>query len=192
MPLSPEHKRRSRQRIIASAVELFTNYGFDNVSIDQIMKKTNMTRGAFYAHFSSKSDLYKQSILGAAFNSKLAQQKPNKIPDQDWIKILLSGYLSFDHINGKESSCPLAFLATDIAIRDSDVRDVYTRTYKNMNKLIHNYTKSYASCDEKVILAVTAMLIGSVALGRSLTDKETIEELLDSCMIVAQDLLKIT
>lgn len=189
MPLSAKHKQRSRKKIIASAATLFTERGFDNISIDQIMAHAKMTRGAFYAHFSSKSDLYKESIISAALGSRLAQKKPENTTDQDWIKNLISGYLSLDHVDGKEAACPLAFLTTDIAIRDKNVRDTYTNIYKTMNKLILGYSQPHTQTDEKNVMAVTAMMIGAIALGRSLTDRKTTEQLLDSCNTAVLELL---
>jgi AcrR family transcriptional regulator len=189
MPLSPEHKQRSRKIILDSAVELFTAHGFNNVSIDDVMNNANMTRGAFYAHFSNKSELYKESILSAAINTDLAKKKPENINDKEWINKLLKAYLSNDHIILNSAPCPLAFLSTDVAVGESEVRDTYTITYKNMNKRISYYTKTYSSCNENQILAVTAMMIGGVAVSRALNDEATIKKLLKSCRDLSQKIL---
>ena len=47
MPYSKDHKARSKQKILESARELFLRYGFERVSISQIMKVARMTHGAF-------------------------------------------------------------------------------------------------------------------------------------------------
>lgn len=190
MPLSKQHKQASRQNILKSAVKLFTHQGFDNTSIDQIMRDAEMTRGAFYAHFSSKSHLYKEAILSAALHSKLVEKRPESIPARSWMKTLLDGYLSTDHINLQTMPCPLAFLATDVAVREPAVRTTYTKVFKGMNKRISDHAKAYSSCDEGKILAITAMIIGGVAVGRALNDKATTEQLLESCKAVAQGLLE--
>ena len=192
MPLSPEHKKRSRKKILDSAVELFTARGFNNVSIDDVMNNIEMTRGAFYAHFSSKSELYKESILNAAINSNLAKKKPERIENQEWMNKLLDGYLSSDHINLKSAPCPIAFLSLDAAEREPNVRDAYTTTFKNMNKRISNYTKSYSSCSKNQILAVTAMMVGCVAVARTLNDEKLKNKLLRSCRETSKQILDIT
>jgi len=189
MPLSQEHKLRSRQKILDSAVNLFTAHGFNNVSIDEVMKNASLTRGAFYAHFSNKSELYKESILNAAFNTNLTKLKPENISEQEWIKRLLKGYLSNDHISLKSAPCPLAFLSTDVSVREPEVRKTFTTTYKNMNKRIFHYTKTYSSCEENQILAVTAMMIGGAAIARAINDDETRNKLLKSCRDISQKLL---
>jgi len=41
---------------------LFNRHGFNAVSIDDVMAEAGLTRGNFYCHFTSKSDLYAQSV----------------------------------------------------------------------------------------------------------------------------------
>lgn len=188
MPLTAEHKQRSRQKILQSAFKLFTNQGFDNITIDQVMQDAGMTRGAFYAHFSSKEDLYKEAISAAAVNSQLVKAKQSNFSDKEWIEHLLSGYLSKNHIESKNTPCPLAFLTTDIAVRKPEIRDTYTNIYKNMNKRIMGYTKTYSDCDEQKMLAVTAMIIGGVSIARALNDDALTEQLLESCKMYTLEL----
>ena len=61
MPRKTDHKDRIRQRILDRSAELFRKRGFEGVSIDNLMAAADLTRGGFYAHFSSKSDLFAQT-----------------------------------------------------------------------------------------------------------------------------------
>lgn len=47
----------TKERIKTIGIELILSSSFDSVSINQICKKAQVTKGAFYHHFSSKSDL---------------------------------------------------------------------------------------------------------------------------------------
>jgi AcrR family transcriptional regulator len=189
MPLSAEHKQRSRDKILKSAFNLFALNGYDNTSIDQVMKNANMTRGAFYAHFTSKSDLYKRAMLDAAINSRLMQPKPETLDDGEWRDQLVKGYLSMEHVNFGTMPCPLAFLATDVAVREPEVRKTYTRIYKNMNRLIANYVQCDGNAREDKTLAATALLIGGVAVARALNDNGLKKKLLMACEASVQSLL---
>ncbi len=189
MPLSPERKQRSRDKILKSAFCLFTRQGYENTSIDQVMQKADLTRGAFYAHFSSKSDLYKQAMLDAAANSRLLQSKLENFDEKQWMELLVKEYLSMEHVNFDAVSCPLAFLTTDVAVRDPDVRKTYTRIYKNMNKLIAGYSIPATAGNRDRTLALTALLIGGVAIARALNDKTLKMELLAACQTSALSLL---
>jgi len=63
MPYGPDHKPRTRHRIIEAARRLFNLRGFSDVSIDEIMSEAGLTRGGFYKHFARKEDLYQEAVL---------------------------------------------------------------------------------------------------------------------------------
>lgn len=188
MPYSKEHKRKSRERILASAYKLFSTKGYDNVSIHEIMTDANMTHGGFYLHFKNKSGLYHEAILYAAETSEITRRKPDEVDGKSWIHTLLKKYL---HKNNAFSfcPCPLASLATDVAAREPEVRKAYTTTFKDLNSLLNNYTNTFSDCSRDTLLATTAMVIGGVAIARALDDVELSERLLDNCRSEALRLL---
>jgi AcrR family transcriptional regulator len=61
------HKQDSRSRkekafetknhLYAVADKLFTQYGFDDVSVDKIVEEAGLSKGTFYVHFESKDSL---------------------------------------------------------------------------------------------------------------------------------------
>ena len=52
----------NKKRIIEAALELINENGYDNVSVDEITKHAEVSKGAFYIHFKSKEDLIEQEI----------------------------------------------------------------------------------------------------------------------------------
>src|SRR5260221_12490820 len=54
MPYRPEHRERTRMRIVRSAMILFNRHGFESVSIDDVMAHAGLTRGGFYPPFETK------------------------------------------------------------------------------------------------------------------------------------------
>ncbi|MCF6189229.1 MAG: TetR/AcrR family transcriptional regulator [Cocleimonas sp.] len=194
MPYSKEHKKETRKKILDSAITLFSSKGFDQVSIDELMQHADLTRGAFYAHFESKEAVYAKAIIAGAKKSRITHQKPKKLTEDEWMKDLLMGYLSEDHITQKYSPCPLAFLVTDIANNKKEVRATYTRIYKILNKTIQiqlDKNPERPKPNEQEVFATTAMMIGGVAIGRALNDEATIKDLLDSCRKATLSLLKL-
>lgn len=194
MPYSKKHKDATRKKILNSAITLFSTKGFDQVSIDDLMEHAGLTRGAFYSHFESKQAVYSTAIIAGAKKSRITHSKPEMLTQEEWTKNLLFGYLSEDHIMQKFSPCPLAFLVTDIANNENEVRTTYTRMYKMLNKTIQAQLKNdplHPAPSEQKILATTAMMIGGVAIGRALNDDDTTKDLLNSCREAALDLLKL-
>lgn len=47
-----------KQSILDSALRLFSLYGYDSISIDDITKASKCSHGLFYHYFSSKADLF--------------------------------------------------------------------------------------------------------------------------------------
>ncbi|MDH3325610.1 MAG: TetR/AcrR family transcriptional regulator [Gammaproteobacteria bacterium] len=188
MPYSPEHKEKSKQRILSSAYALFSANGYSNISINQIMADASMTRGAFYAHFKNKSALYREAILYAAENTAIVRHKPDELNDREWIKKLIEGYLHKQNISN-DCRCPLASLVTDVTVREPDVRNAYTSTFKGLNKRIAKYTQNYSSASNDAILATTAMMIGGLAIARAVDDQKLSERLLKVCIKQALCLL---
>lgn len=50
--------QQTRQLLLDTALDLFGKKGFDNVTIDEIVQKCNVSKGAFYRHFNSKYDVF--------------------------------------------------------------------------------------------------------------------------------------
>ncbi len=188
MPYTKEHKDKTRKKILKSAFELFTVKGFSGVTVNELMENCGLTRGAFYAHFSGKSALYNESLKYAASSSKLSELKPKSISDKAWLSQLLDGYLSLEHVNGTRP-CPLAFLATDVVTQDKEAQETYANVYEGMNKTIMAYTETFYSCHKDEVLSVTAMIIGAVAISRTLKNQIAILTLLTSCRLEAGRIL---
>ena len=57
-----EYSEATRQALVDSAVDLFTKRGYAGTSLDQVVKRARVTKGALYHHFSGK-----QALFEAAF-----------------------------------------------------------------------------------------------------------------------------
>jgi len=52
-----EKAAETRNKIYKCAEQLFTKYGFDDVSVDAIVEMAGVSKGSFYVHFESKDSL---------------------------------------------------------------------------------------------------------------------------------------
>src|SRR5260370_12614981 len=62
MPQNLARKARTRAEILDHAARLFLLRGHAGTNIDDIMLAAGLTRGAFYAHFTSKADLFAEAL----------------------------------------------------------------------------------------------------------------------------------
>lgn len=56
----------TRQKIIAAAIDLFTDVGYDATSLGDIIDRVGVTKGALYYHFDSKESLARAVIADGA------------------------------------------------------------------------------------------------------------------------------
>lgn len=168
------HKAQSRHNIVNSAALLFTQQGFDSVSIDQVMVHAGLTRGAFYAHFKNKAELYQHAIMAGAIQAKNMLERITGEPNAN---TLAEHYLRIGDANNLDSFCPMAFFVTDIAKRDDKIRATYTKALKGYIGILEGMDLNPDKARQ-----ASVMLIGGLALSRAITDEDMREELIASCL----------
>jgi AcrR family transcriptional regulator len=73
---------RSRRAIVTAAAELFAERGFANASVNDVLERVGLTKGAFYFHFETKEQL--AHAVSAAYHEwllELQQQGSRLEPD---------------------------------------------------------------------------------------------------------------
>jgi TetR/AcrR family transcriptional regulator len=63
LPRREREKLRQRQEILATALDLFSQKGYHNVSMHEIAEKAEFATGTLYKFFQNKEDLYKTLVL---------------------------------------------------------------------------------------------------------------------------------
>lgn len=173
MPWNAGHKVKSREKILSSAALLFTHKGFDDVSIDDVMQDAGLTRGTFYAHFESKSDIYNHAVL---FGASKARAHIKKLGMKNAIEFA-EDYLKIGSSENELQYCTLAFLITDITQRDTQVKSTYTKVLKGYQDVIASMGVSKA-----LAIQVSVILIGGLAMSRAVTDKKLKADILQNCL----------
>ena len=175
MPYPAHHRQHVREKIVDSARRLFNRGGFDNVSISSIMAEAGLTHGAFYSYFKSKSDLYAEA-LGCFFTD------PNWKHRWDGVDVdlrmgeagpqIVRAYLSRQHFDDVENSCPMVALPSDVARSDKKVKKAFEVAFRAMVGLLASETKGTTSTKEEGAMAIAALCIGGMVVARSLNDDE--------------------
>ena len=63
LPRREREKLRQRQEMLASALDLFSQKGYHNVSMHEIAQKAEFATGTLYKFFQNKEDIYKALLL---------------------------------------------------------------------------------------------------------------------------------
>ena len=63
LPRREREKLRQRQEMLAAALDLFSQKGYHNVSMQEVAEKAEFAIGTLYKFFPNKEDLYKAMVL---------------------------------------------------------------------------------------------------------------------------------
>lgn len=205
MPYSPDHKSKTRIRILNAATALFKKNGFETVTIDHVMAAAGLTRGGFYAHFKNKEDLFVACVEnGMSFLSSpvLAKLRQAERAGEDWVTSFASLYLSRLHIDNPEMGCALPTLSADVARSGDRAKNAFSKLINQASeKLAWKLAKEddvpgldrhlAAETDhdaaprnvpahyEQAAMSMLATMVGAVVLGRSV-DEETANNILSA------------
>jgi TetR/AcrR family transcriptional repressor of nem operon len=191
MPYPAGHRNEVRKRIVQSARRLFNRHGFDRVSLKQIMAGAGLTHGGFYSYFASKSELYVE-VLGCFFT------------DPEWkscwegVKVDLSSsdvgpqvvqaYLSRQHFEDVENSCPMTALPTDVSRSSVNTKRAFESVFRAMVSVLERSTVKNGGPRRYSAQAIAALCVGGMVIARALADRGHADELRDACMNVALQL----
>jgi TetR/AcrR family transcriptional repressor of nem operon len=179
MPQSPARKARTRAEILDHAARLFRLRGHAGTNIDDIMLAAGLTRGAFYAHFASKDDLFAEVIrLGHGLLSRLRAGEPPAV---------LKAYLDKADLAATAQGCTLAALAGDVARAPLAARLAYANVlYATIAELARGRSRKL-DADATVVAILT---VGAVTLARASGDTRLSDWLLRCAQRAALPLMK--
>jgi len=122
-----------KQELLATAMQLFARHGYEQTSINQIIAALNISKGAFYHHYSSKEDLVE--ALGALYAEEAAARARSVLEDASLDAFgRLSMFLSRMRNSKTESATELQAVFAPIFLERN--RDLYERTQQAVNRVI--------------------------------------------------------
>lgn len=179
MPYPLGHRDETRTRIVRSAQRLFNQHGFQAVSIDQIMAAASLTRGGFYRYFESKSDLYAEAMdcfftnpaCGNRWEGVQIDPAKGAVGPQ-----IVRAYLSRQHFQDIEDSCPMVALPGDVARSGVNAKLAYENALKAMIEHLQADTSTTGQPDRLSALAIAALCIGGMVIARASDDLALADE----------------
>lgn len=187
MPYTPEHKERTRQRIVQSARRLFNRHGFTGVSIDDIMADAGLTRGGFYNHFTAKEELYAEVVQQVlSCHEGEGESHANGTRPRSAGGEFVAAYLSQLHLEDRDNGCPLMALPSDVARGGEPVKRAYRQVLEFMIGQLQAGVPG-AGARERA-LAIAALCIGGMAVARAVDDMKLAHEIREAAKDLALSL----
>ena len=180
MPQSPARKARTRAEIVEHAARLFRLRGHAGTNIDDIMLAAGLTRGAFYAHFTSKDDLFSEIVrMGHGLLLKLRREP---------VEAVLDAYLDREDLAANALACTLAALPGDITRATLPARLAYANVlHAVIDELARARGRRGLDADAT---AATILAVGAVVLARASGDTRLSDWLMRCARRTVRSLMK--
>ena len=179
MPVSPARKARTRAEILDHAARLFRLRGHAGTNIDDIMLAAGLTRGAFYAHFRSKDELFAETIrIGYGLPAKLRAGE---------VEAVLDDYLDKESLVANARACALATLPGDVTRGPLAAQLAYAN---QLHVAIGELARGRRRKLDADATAAAILSIGAVILARASGDRTLADWLLRCARRTTKTLLK--
>jgi len=190
MPYRPEHRDATRVRIIQSAQALFNRRGFTGVSIDEVMDHAGLTRGGFYNYFRAKSDLYAEAVAHALAVTPWSRWAGVNVDlaAREAAQQVIDAYLSREHFDDVEGSCPMVAVPSDVARIDGVVKQAFERVFNAMASVFEEALRREGKAERERALAIAGICVGAMVVSRAVESPELADAIRAAARRTALDL----
>jgi AcrR family transcriptional regulator len=133
-------KENHKQQIMATALAMFANQGYNSTSVADIMQETGVARGTFYYYFKDKHDLLEQLLeTNFTFIKSLFLSKQNDLPTN--VKEMESFFYnaSLQMVNHPNSRNFMTMMISDARISDMVFIEKINRFYDDLAEVFCAY-----------------------------------------------------
>lgn len=172
-----ERKAQSRARILASAGRGFRRHGFGGLGIDGLAKEAGVTSGAFYAHFASKADAFRETVRAgmAALADGVGAMRA---AGGNWVGRFVEFYLTDRRTCDLGDACALQSLAGEVARAEPETREAFEAELRRSIALLATGMEAGSPhADRARAIALLALLSGAVSMARAVNDPALAEEI---------------
>ncbi len=178
----------TRNRLLVAAKDLVMSQGFAGTSIDDVLKRTDLTKGAFFHHFKGKADLARELVKDYALGDlKMFQEfdrQSREQSDDPRDQIMLFLKLFEDYISNSEDPAPGCMYAVytyesrqfdpDVLDFVSDTLRQWTSIYvRKFQEVLDRYDPALPITARQLAEMIVSVIEGGLVLQRAHGDADT-------------------
>ena len=180
-------KKRTRERILASAGRVFRRTGYAGSGVDAVMREAGLTHGGFYAHFRSKEALFAEAVARALGRTvELMEKDAGDREGMDWLRAAVRRYLSRTHLEAVEEGCPMPALVSELGRAGDAPREAFeARMLELLADVAEKMPPGTGLDRADRALATVALCVGGVSMARAVKDPILADRILAACRTLA-------
>ncbi|MCX7738565.1 MAG: TetR/AcrR family transcriptional regulator [Hydrogenothermaceae bacterium] len=146
----------TKERLIETAKELFSQKGYHETRVSDIVKKADVAQGTFYFYFKSKEDLFLNLIrkLHQELLEKLSKYTTPEGSIEETIDNLIVDFLSEVY---KNKEIAQIFFGQLLGINE-EFRELYIQKISDIQNILHRVLNNYLDPDTSQLLST--MILG--------------------------------
>jgi TetR/AcrR family transcriptional repressor of nem operon len=173
-----DQKEETRRRILAAAARGFRRGGFGGIGVDGLAKEAGVTSGAFYVHFHSKADAFRETAIASVAEIHEALKQLQTEQPGAWWEIFVRFYLGTKRMSDLSESCGMQSLASEVARSDDASRAGFQAELLRVAQVVVDGPSApHAPRDLGASLVALASLVGAVTLARAVKDPQVAEQI---------------
>jgi TetR/AcrR family transcriptional regulator, transcriptional repressor for nem operon len=169
MGYSQAQKIQGHEKILDIAGRQIKERGLESLSIDTLMKKAGLTKGAFYGHFASREELVLEATREARKSGNAVLNSLIKNGFHPSFETVIDAYLSWQHVVNPGYGCAVCALAGEAKSAPEPVKAELTNNFENQVRFIAKSIGGKHAIEQA--RAVMSAFIGAISIARTLSDE---------------------
>lgn len=171
MRYSVEHKQHTRDRITDAAARVFREGGFGGAGIDGLTKAAGVTNGAFYGHFKTKAEAFREAVRSGLRDVQAAIAAFRAEHGPAWIPAFARFYLGPRQEVPLGEACALPTLSPEVMRADPETQAAFAAGLQAvLDTMADGMPGANAAARDDAAIAMLALLAGGAMLGRAVGD----------------------
>ncbi len=159
--------KKTQKRILETALKLFTEKGYDNVTVEDICEVSESSKGSFYQHFTSKSTIFLVKFFEVDdYYVQVIEKLPEDIDVYEKISIffheamcVINDHMGKDLMKVIYSSAPLSKEHTYFLNKDRELTRIFISFAKEIQR---KQPIDSASQIEDLLMMMNQTMMGAI------------------------------
>ena len=177
---------------LSATVDLFASKGFAETSMEDVVKKTGVSRYGLYGTFGNKRELFEQAL--EVYAEQMGKRSFERLAEPgarlEHIRRVFTERIADMCGDCDSKGCLFIHTAMELAPQDEDIRAVLKKFMTRMSKAFAHGLKSAIEAGEinrdidvrSTAEMLTSTMFGLVVLARSGFPKETLDRIVESTL----------
>ncbi|MDB4974106.1 MAG: TetR family transcriptional regulator [Myxococcaceae bacterium] len=171
-------KEQTRALILSGAERTFRSHGYGGAGVDGVAKAAGVTSGAFYAHYKSKAEAFRETVQKGIQDLEHAVRGLRESDGSAWREHFIDFYLGDKRTCSAADTCALQSLTGEVARAEPETRDVFeAQLQKLLAATADGMDATTPKARRREAIVLLATLSGGVSLARAVNDPALSEEI---------------